>query len=244
MATTTCAACHDPLVMTLDPDSDVEDQPSSSTSQAQTVPDDLHLACGCHFHWQCLLDLSPAVSTSLACPNCNTYLSSTTPPSINAVYTSEGSTGEPLDLLPTLKEEAYLSTNPDARPARAMQTMCVEGDVQGILDLLSESDDSERDALLGYQDPLNGMRSGLHLAVENGQLEVFWLLMWLGSGLPQERFPDEVWGLVQALEVGRRGPGGGDIRSLRDESGRTAGDLAAEIEGVWKGIVEAGFFQL
>lgn len=240
---TTCVVCHDPLVMTVDPDSDVEDQPSSSSSaaQAETVPDDLGLACGCHYHWQCILDNASSVANSLTCPACNTYLSSSTPPTINAVYTSEGSSGEPLDLLPTIREEAYLSTNPGARPARAMQTMCAEGDVQGILELLSETEETERDALLRYQDPLNGMRSGLHLAVEAGQLEVFWLLMWLGSALRQEQFPDEVWGLVQALEVGRID--GQDIRSLRDGSGRTAGDLAAELGGVWAGIVGAGYFQ-
>lgn len=231
--------------MVLDQDSDTEDQPSSSTTQPETVPDDLHLNCGCHFHWQCLLDLAPAVSTSLNCPKCGTDLSSGTQPSIQAVYTSEGSAGEPLDMLPTLREEAYLSTHPEARPARAMQTMCVEGDVQGILELLSESDEAERDALLRYQDPLNSMKSGLHLAVEHEQLEVFWLLMWLGSRLPQERFPDEVWGLVQALEVGRSASASGeDIRALKDEAGRTAGDLAAEMHGVWQSIVQAGFFQL
>jgi hypothetical protein len=54
-----CVSCHDPLVIEIeleDDDEDVEMGESSnaagpSTSGKQTVPDDVHLNCGCHFHW-------------------------------------------------------------------------------------------------------------------------------------------------------------------------------------------------
>jgi hypothetical protein len=53
----TCVSCHDPLIIELEPDDDedVEMGESSATgehaSAARTVPDDVHLNCGCHFHW-------------------------------------------------------------------------------------------------------------------------------------------------------------------------------------------------
>lgn len=54
----TCASCHDPLVVEVeleDEDEDMEMGESSvagaSRSGKETVPDDVHLNCGCHFHW-------------------------------------------------------------------------------------------------------------------------------------------------------------------------------------------------
>jgi len=55
----TCVSCHDPLIIELEPDEDededIEMGESSATgehaSAARTVPDDVHLNCGCHFHW-------------------------------------------------------------------------------------------------------------------------------------------------------------------------------------------------
>jgi hypothetical protein len=53
-----CVSCHQPLVLEVDisdDEGDVEMGESSaagaSTSTPQTVPDDVHLNCGCHFHW-------------------------------------------------------------------------------------------------------------------------------------------------------------------------------------------------
>lgn len=52
-----CVACQKPLEVELELDSDSEDvQMSSSSGKApaaapETVPDDVHLNCGCHFHW-------------------------------------------------------------------------------------------------------------------------------------------------------------------------------------------------
>jgi hypothetical protein len=47
-----CVACQQPLVLEvelfLDDDEDVG---MASGSAPQTVLDDVHLNCGCHFHW-------------------------------------------------------------------------------------------------------------------------------------------------------------------------------------------------
>lgn len=58
----TCVSCDDPLVIEVefedeDQDMDMDVGESSATATAasssgkQTVPDDVHLNCGCHFHW-------------------------------------------------------------------------------------------------------------------------------------------------------------------------------------------------
>lgn len=44
-----CKACEDPLIITIDPDS--EDEDNQTGDEPQNVPDDLELPCGCHFHW-------------------------------------------------------------------------------------------------------------------------------------------------------------------------------------------------
>jgi hypothetical protein len=45
-----CKVCSQPLVVELDPES-FDEATSSSVGEASTAPDDLLLACGCHFHW-------------------------------------------------------------------------------------------------------------------------------------------------------------------------------------------------
>jgi hypothetical protein len=45
MSTEVCANCKEPLLLEVEPDSDYEDDCAS------TVPDDVELNCGCHFHW-------------------------------------------------------------------------------------------------------------------------------------------------------------------------------------------------
>ncbi|KAI0431704.1 hypothetical protein F5Y09DRAFT_182758 [Xylaria sp. FL1042] len=145
-ATSVCKICEDPLVV------EVEDGDSEDAGPQKTVPDDLELACGCHFHWQCLLDQSSEVAISLKCPSCqshlaensagpsvtNSFLQSTSGVSVLTRYTNEGGVQEGLDILPAITEEAYLEANPQARPARAFHVMCSEGDVDGIVDLLRD----------------------------------------------------------------------------------------------------------
>ncbi|EDN94717.1 hypothetical protein SS1G_10591 [Sclerotinia sclerotiorum 1980 UF-70] len=110
--------------------------------------------------------------------------------------------------------------------------MCAEGDIFGINDLLSAVDDDEdgegisAKPILRYQDPLDGMKSGLHVAVEKGQEEVIWLLLWLASTLSTNIFPEQISQMAEAMGVERDTADGKDIRNLRDAEGRLASDLA------------------
>lgn len=134
--------------------------------------------------------------------------------------------------MPSVTEEAYLTSHPEARPARAFHVMCSEGDTEGILMMLSslqetDGDESDLISLLCYQDPLTDDKSGLHLAVGNGKEEVVLLLVWLCSNVPSESFPQHAREMAEASGVGRLivGPSQ-DVRSLQDTSGQTPGQLA------------------
>jgi len=52
---TACATCELPLVLEIESDGDDKMDSTSrggaSTTVAHTVPDDVHMSCGCHFHW-------------------------------------------------------------------------------------------------------------------------------------------------------------------------------------------------
>ncbi|KAJ8130063.1 hypothetical protein O1611_g3566 [Lasiodiplodia mahajangana] len=253
-AASICKVCDDPLVV------EVEDE-DSETADPQTVPDDLELGCGCHFHWQCLLDQSSDVAISLKCPSCesllaensagpsatNSFLQSTSGASILTRYINEGGIQEGLDILPAITEEAYLEANPQARPARAFHVMCSEGDVDGIVDLLRDIDqgDGEEPALspaqlIRYQDPLANMKSGLHLAIEQGREEVVWLLLWIASPLRTDAFPGPLREIAQAMGLQRPDtPPSDDIRALKDDRGRAAEAIAAEREGPWLTLLQA-----
>ncbi|KAK4152134.1 hypothetical protein C8A00DRAFT_35211 [Chaetomidium leptoderma] len=271
----TCKSCHDPLTLTLDPE--------ESGDEDQTVPDDLLLPCGCHFHWQCLLEQSTTVTSSLTCPSCSSYLPSTTAagsssaassasssttthqpppttttPTILTRYTNEGGVQPNLNIYPTLAEESFVTTHPEARAARAFHTLASEGDTEGMVELLTDLDDDddptpEKDEirltatqLLVWRDPLNGGRSALHVALEARQEEVVWLLLWLGSAAKGEDFPEAVVQVAQAMGLPRRaGLLSGeeeDVRLVRDGSGRTAGDVCLELGAPWTRLVEGGLF--
>ncbi|KAK3316739.1 hypothetical protein B0H66DRAFT_304842 [Apodospora peruviana] len=260
----TCKACNDPLVLPLDLEGDSGDEGSSSQTQHQeTVPDDLEMqACSCHFHWQCLLDQSSAVVSSLTCPACNTYLpsnssgsssSSSQPPQQKMIltnYTNEGGLQTDLNILSVLTEEAFLSTHPESRPARAMHTMAAEGDVAGLLELVGDIDsdpDVEMTAsqLLVWRDPLNGGRGVLHVAVEARQEEVFWLLLWVGSGLATNMFPQAVMQAAGAMGLSRREdaiPRNEDVRFVVDDQGRAAADVCLQMGSPWELYVSGGLF--
>lgn len=265
----TCKSCQDPLVLALDPE--------ESGDEGETVPDDLLLPCGCHFHWQCLLDQSASITSSLTCPSCRRYLPSNSAaaggsssssaaqqqptPEILTHYTNEGGVQPDLDIYPTLAEESYLAAHPEARPARAFHTLAAEGEIQGMVELLTDldspaddDDDADREEdgpalsatqILTWRDPLNGARSALHVALEAQQEEAVWLLLWLGSGARGEDFPEAVVQVAQAMGLPRRGEGlaaGEDVRFVRDERGRTAGDVCLELGAPWTRLVEGGLF--
>lgn len=142
-------------------------------------------------------------------------------PQILVRYHNEGGMQTNLDILPLITEEAYLEANPGKRPARAFMVMCAEGDVAGIVELLKNvsSEDEEMDdgdenderdegtltpsEIVRWQDPLDGGKTGLHAALEKGQEEVVWLLLWLGSGLEASVFPEEVTEAARKMEAER-----------------------------------------
>ncbi|KAL7623246.1 hypothetical protein AAE478_006927 [Parahypoxylon ruwenzoriense] len=250
----TCRVCQEPLVLEVDGDDD-EDEP-------QTVLDDLEVSCGCHFHWQCLLDQASELAISLKCPSCgkelatnmagpsvaNPFLSSSSGAAILTRYTNEGGVQENYDILPTITEEAYLEANPEARPARAYHVMCSEGDVDGIVELLRDTEQAESDEpmmnveqLVRYQDPLGDSKSGLHLAVENGQEGVIWLLLWIASPLHTDAFPEPAMQVAQAMGIQRPNILTlDDIRALRDNQDRTAEAVAGQMGGAWTTILGSG----
>ncbi|PHH85482.1 hypothetical protein CDD83_347 [Cordyceps sp. RAO-2017] len=244
-----CKACDGPLTLGVGDDED--------ESPTETVPDDLELGCGCHFHWECLMEEASAVALSLKCPGCETFLpaneagpSSTNPflptPSatpILARYSNEGGTQERLDILPSLTEEAYVQNNPEARPARALHVMCAEGDVAGIVELLRdvEGEVSDLASLVRYQDPLAGLKSGLHVAVDSGQEEAVWLLLWLSSTLPTGSFPQPARDLAESVGLGRLPvQAESDVRILRDSRGQTAEDVARQKARQWAAVLASG----
>ncbi|KJZ77419.1 hypothetical protein HIM_03143 [Hirsutella minnesotensis 3608] len=247
-----CKACDGPLVI------DVGDEEADgSTSPAETVPDDLELGCGCHYHWECLMEEASSVALSLKCPSCDSFLAvneagpSTTNPFLKtasstpilARYSNEGGTQEHLDILPSITEEAYIQSNPEARPARAMHVMCAEGDVEGVLELLQRVGEevSDMGSFVRYQDPLGGMKSALHVAVENKREEIVWLMLWLSSTIPSDTFPSPAKQVAESVGLGRLDvQADGDIRRLRDEQGRTAEDVARGNPEMWHILFEAG----
>ncbi|KAK1673802.1 hypothetical protein BDP55DRAFT_730285 [Colletotrichum godetiae] len=244
-----CKACEDPLIITIDPDS--EDEDNQTGDEPQNVPDDLELPCGCHFHWQCLLDQSEQTALSLSCPSCATYLPSQNPttgePAILTRYVNEGGLQDALDILPTLTEEAYLASNPEARPARAYHLMAAEGDLEGIVALLHDANEElagnvdSLGQLIRYQDPLAGGRSALHVAVERAQEEVVWLLLWIASRLSTDAFPAAAREVAESLQIVRlTNDVGEDIRALKAEDGTTAEDVAKGLPARWGALVDAG----
>lgn len=265
----TCAKCHDPLVHEIE-DSDNESIQLNPAATPSTVPDDVHLPCNDHFHWECLLE---AQSYELSkCPACNTDItfheassSSSTAssnPQILVNLNNEGGLQEKIDIFPILQEESYLRAYPEERKSRAFLEFCREGDHKAIVDLLNsgpedsdEASDSEMDVddptsgpskppseILRYQDPLNNMESGLHAAAANGHREVVWLLLLLASTMPQIDFPPLVFQEAAAMGIMREEQDGmADIRSLKDGQGRSAEEVVVQEGGViWNGWIGNG----
>lgn len=257
----TCAHCNEPLVLSLSDDEN-DDEDTQMSSAAHTVPDDVHLSCGCHFHWECLLDAYEVTR----CPACSRDISSPPPassssssqqeePRIIVTLNNEGGLQENLDIFPLLNEESYLRAYPEERKSRAFLEFCREGDYSAVVDLVKscsepEEDDEDGDVaakvarktadqVLRYQDPIGGMQSGLHAAVANGHREVAWLLLLLASSYPELEFPALVFQEAASLGIMRGDQAGKvDIRAMKDVHGRTAEDIAKQDEGhIWNGWV-------
>lgn len=151
-----------------DYDDDEDVVASSSTQPPKTVPDDVHLPCNDHLHWECLLDSSDYS----ACPACSQSILSTPPSSsqpqqqrqqqderrIIVTLHNEGGVQEALDIFPLLKEESYLRAHPHERKCRAFLEFAREGDYHAIADVLKscgESPDSDDDDDIDGDDQVN-----------------------------------------------------------------------------------------
>lgn len=263
----TCAKCNQPLEVQIGPDddSDLEMSASEPGDVTETFPDDVKLPCGCHFHWECLLD-----SYELAkCPNCSRDIvsspatgssSASVQQKIIVDLNNEGGMQEQIDIFPILKEESYLRAYPEERKCRAFLEFCREGDHRAIVDLLKSCNEQPEgedidvdemndvaaasktpDEVLRYQDPIGEMDSGLHAAAANGHREVAWLLLLLASQLPELEIPALVFQEAATLGIMREEQDGKvDIRSLRDSHGRTAEDVAKEVGVIWHGWIGNG----
>jgi len=94
--------------------------------------------------------------------------------------------------------------------------------------------------LLRFQDPLDGLKTGLHIAIERNQQEVLWLILWLASNIPTPAFPEEVAQAAATMDAGRETAQGIDIRSLKDEQERSPEDVAIGMGSTWAGLLGAG----
>ena len=190
------------------------------------------------------------------CPKCGKDLisrTSTGEQQLLCNLKNEGGLQERLDILPILAEESYLKAYPEERKCRAFLEFCGEGDVEAIVELLhagAKDEENEEDAeatterdvdVLRYQDQIGSLGSGLHVAIENNQPQVAWLLLYLASSMDINQFPEEVLQAAQSLGLRRESQSSKtDIRSLRDAEGGTAEQRAARTGGAWDEWVGCG----
>lgn len=190
------------------------------------------------------------------CPSCSRNILShnaSEEEQIRCNVNNEGGLQQGFDILPILKEESYLKTFPEERKARAFLEFCAEGDVGAILDLVNGEDDEDSKMtgtgegaakpidVLRYQDPLGSLGTGLHVAIQNEQEEVVWLLLFLATSLEPNRFPSDVTQAAETLGAVRQSHTGKvDIRVLQDSQHRTAEELARRLGGRWEEWIESG----
>jgi hypothetical protein len=254
MADPVCSSCHETLWLEVEPDSEGESN-SKAPATNETIPDDVELQCGCHYHWECFLDAYNITQ----CPNCSkeiSSLSSTGQQQVLCTVRNEGGIQENFDILPSATEEAYLRAYPEERRGHAYLEFCREGDIDAIIhmvkDATEDDPDSEDDAdehqvqpdtdILSYTGTFEGIEgSGLHVAIRYGREDVAWLLLCLASSLDWARFPSQVLGAMEGLGLSKqdRVPGV-EIRSIKDAEGRSPESLAQELGGTWKAWVESG----
>lgn len=238
MSTDICGVCEEPLLLTIDPDSEDESIPGKTPDQHESVPDDVELSCGCHFHWECFLD----AYTITECPNCGkniSSLSSIGQQQVLCTVRNEGGTQTDFDILPTATEEAYLRAYPEERKAHAFLEFCREGDVDAILHMIKNDEESDAEGeeqvdLLRYCGTFEGIEgSGLHVAIRYNRIEVAWLMLVLGSSLEWSAFPPEVLKSMKGVLSKEDRKAVPDIRTLQDADGRTPAALAQEVGGLW-----------
>jgi hypothetical protein len=145
-----CAKCSKPLEVEVEryDDEDEAGDVSMNDDTPQTVPDDVTLSCGDHFHWECLLE---AYEVS-KCPTCSRDITTNSAsgsssaatnsnPQILVDMNNEGGLQQQIDIFPLLQEESYLRAYPEDRKCRAFLEFCKEGDHHAIADLLKSCDE-------------------------------------------------------------------------------------------------------
>lgn len=121
--------------------------------------------------------------------------------------------------------------------------MCGEGDVLGAVELLSDAAAEGEDvaAIILYRDSLARGRTALHLALEKGQEDAVWLLLFLGSPrLSLDNFPQEALDAARGMGLDRMPERGEDVRAAQDDDGRTPEDYARALPNLWERLVNAG----
>lgn len=198
------------------------------------------------------------------CPNCGKDVAGNTAygdQQLLCNIKNEGGLQEGIDILPLLAEESYLKAFPEERRCRAFLEFCGDGDIEAIVDLLDDDDDDEdnedddengRSAedrgrniggidVLRYQDSMDSMSTGLHVAITHGRTEVAWLLLLLASTLPMSQFPQEVLQAADQLQLSREDQNDKvDLRTLKDNEGMTAAQRAMAAGNMWTDWVTSG----
>jgi hypothetical protein len=155
---------------------------------------------------------------------------------------NEGGAQENYDILPAATEEAYLRAYPEERKGHAYLEFCREGDLDALVHLIKdpaedEGAEPEDDTVdvLRYCGTFEGIEgSGLHVAIRYSQQEVAWLLLALGSRHDWAKFPPVVINAMHDLGLSKEDRiADPDIRTLKDNEGRSPADLAQQLGGVW-----------
>lgn len=232
-------------------ESDSEEEESKHTATPESVPDDIELSCGCHFHWECFLD----AYTITQCPHCSKDISSLNnhgQQQVLCTVRNEGGEQPNFDILPTATEEAYLRAYPEERRGHAFLEFCREGDIDAMLHLIKDDSEVDADAdeqdhqdILRYQGTFEGIEgSALHVAIRYQREEVAWLLLAMASNLDWSQFPAPVLQAMESLGLSKDDrKASPDVRTLKDDKGRTPLALAQEIGGQWSGWIADGRFQ-
>jgi hypothetical protein len=190
--------------------------------------------------------------TVTECPNCSKPLSSLNAKGEQQVLCTvrnEGGVQQNFNILPSATDEAYLRTYPEERKGHAYLDFCRMGDIDALVHLIqneSGEEDSEGSQgsldILRYTGSFEGIEgSGLHVAIRNNQQEVAWLMLVLGSSLNWSEFPPTVLRAMESLSLSKDDRSAEpDIRTLKDNEGKTAAAVAKEIGSVWLGWSDSG----
>ncbi|PNS16106.1 Ubiquitin-conjugating enzyme E2 6 [Sphaceloma murrayae] len=138
-----CVQCREPLMISVEDDHDEPGVATTSSADVNSheVPDDIELACHCHFHWQCFLDNNRDQN----CPNCGWQVSIPTAAGIQLLVniSNEGGFKESENIYPLIVEENYIRAHPEERICRAFLELCREGDLTAVNELLGDCERRE-----------------------------------------------------------------------------------------------------